>query len=70
MVDATMTVTTNGATYSVIAVEGEDGLFRPDVARVGSDGGPVGRKPVDAEDTDESYADARTCLLRAMAHVV
>ena len=68
--DATMTVTTNGTTYSVIAVEGDDGLWRPDVSKVGADGGPVGRKLVDAETTDEAYADARTCLLRAMAHVL
>ena len=59
----------SGTQYSILAVEGDDGLFRPDVAKLNADGEPT-TKVVDAETTDEEYGDPRTCLLHGIAAVI
>lgn len=65
----TAVVEVRGKRYRVAAVEGEDGVWRPDVREVAPDGATV-RALVDAARTDEEYEDARACLLQAIARVL
>lgn len=67
--DDYVVVEAHGKRYGVLAVAGDDGLWRPDVCELGPDGGPV-RQIVGSDWTDEEAGDARTCLLRAMVHVI
>jgi DNA gyrase inhibitor GyrI len=60
----------NGGRYGVMAVEGDDGMWRPDVAYLYTTGEPTGHKLVDAETSDEAYSDPRTCLQMAVANVL
>lgn len=69
MTGETMEVTIYGKTYSIIAVDNEDGTFSPSICEVAADGG-CGRMIVDSETTDEAYETSRECLQRAMAHVI
>lgn len=65
----TITVTVGRTAYSIVAVQNDEGSWRPGVAVVDATGEPV-TTVVDAETTDEAYATAKTCLLHAVAHVL
>ena len=67
-----VTVTTDEGTFGVLAIQGDDGRWAANVARLGPDGGPV-RTVIDEADFAADagvYGSARDALLRAMAYVV
>jgi hypothetical protein len=64
-----ITVSVGSTTYSIVAMQDDDGMWHPGIAVIDASGEPI-TTVVDPDTTDEEYGDARTCLLRAMVHVL
>lgn len=60
--------TLDGTRYGIQAIN-FDGQFSPQIDRLDANGEPT-YTIIDATETDEIYDDVRTCLQRAIAHVI